>query len=132
VARAKQSRKLHITAEYAKPASIEGVQSDAAKKESQEKMIIRRNLGCTSLLAALAMALLAPRALAEPPQREAPRAGGNKPRRGANRPQRHPDKLKTGDAAPTFSLKSLDGKKSFVLAECKGKKPVALIFGSYT
>ena len=39
---------------------------------------------------------------------------------------------KTGKAAPTFKLKSLDGKQEFDLAGFKGKKPVVLFFGSYT
>ncbi len=40
--------------------------------------------------------------------------------------------LKVGDVAPTFTLKSLDGKSETDLAEYKGKMPVVLIFGSYT
>ena len=40
--------------------------------------------------------------------------------------------LKVGDIAPTFKLKSLDGKSETDLAAFKGKKPVVLIFGSYT
>lgn len=39
---------------------------------------------------------------------------------------------KLGDVAPGFSLKQLDGKKRVRLSSFKGKKPVALIFGSYT
>ncbi len=39
---------------------------------------------------------------------------------------------KVGQQAPTFKLKSLDGKQSFDLAEFKGSKPVVLFFGSYT
>ena len=35
-------------------------------------------------------------------------------------------------AAPDFTLKSPDGKMTFTLSEFKGKKPVALIFGSFT
>ena len=40
--------------------------------------------------------------------------------------------LKVGEVAPTFKLKSLDGKSETNLASFKGKKPVVLIFGSYT
>ena len=47
-----------------------------------------------------------------------------------DRPQE--GKLKTGAAAPEFSLKSPDGKTTFTLADQKGKKPVVLIFGSFT
>ena len=40
--------------------------------------------------------------------------------------------LKVGQEAPTFSLKSLDGKDKFGLEGYRGKKPVVLFFGSYT
>ena len=40
--------------------------------------------------------------------------------------------LKIGEVAPTFKLKSLDGKSVTDLADFKGKKPVVLFFGSYT
>ncbi len=39
---------------------------------------------------------------------------------------------KVADMAPTFKLKSLDGKQEFDLASFKSKKPVVLFFGSYT
>ncbi len=39
---------------------------------------------------------------------------------------------KVGELAPTFKLKSLDGKVEFDLETFKGKKPVVLFFGSYT
>lgn len=39
---------------------------------------------------------------------------------------------KIGEVAPTFKLKSLDGKHEFDMAKFKGKKPVLLFFGSYT
>jgi hypothetical protein len=34
--------------------------------------------------------------------------------------------------APDFTLRSADGKKSITLSDYRGKKPVALIFGSFT
>ena len=37
-----------------------------------------------------------------------------------------------GEAAPDFSLKTLDGKATVTLSKFKGEKPVFLIFGSYT
>ncbi len=37
-----------------------------------------------------------------------------------------------GKIAPDFKLKSLDGKRSVQLSSFAGKKPVALVFGSYT
>jgi cytochrome oxidase Cu insertion factor (SCO1/SenC/PrrC family) len=45
---------------------------------------------------------------------------------------RTPDRIKEGDVAPDFTLKSPDGKKTVTLSSFKGKKPVALVFGSYT
>jgi hypothetical protein len=39
---------------------------------------------------------------------------------------------KTGDEAPLFSLKSLDGETETDLASYHGKRPVILLFGSYT
>ena len=39
---------------------------------------------------------------------------------------------KVGDKAPLFKLKSLDGKTETELKAFKDKKPVVLIFGSYT
>ncbi|HEY3321438.1 MAG TPA: hypothetical protein VGP72_13285 [Planctomycetota bacterium] len=56
-------------------------------------------------------------------------AVGGQPRAGDFR---RPDKLNEGDAAPDFTLKSPDGKQTFQLSALKGKKPVVLVFGSYT
>ena len=39
---------------------------------------------------------------------------------------------KLGEVAPAFKLKSLDGKSEVALASFQDKKPVILIFGSYT
>jgi hypothetical protein len=47
-------------------------------------------------------------------------------------PQRRSTQLKPGDMAPDFELKTLDGKRTVKLSSFRGKKPVALIFGSYT
>ena len=48
------------------------------------------------------------------------------------RPQRGPDTVKPGDVAPDFTLQSPDGKRNVTLSAFRGKKPVALVFGSYT
>lgn len=40
--------------------------------------------------------------------------------------------LKVGAEAPDFKLKTVDGKKEVKLASFKGKRPVVLVFGSYT
>ncbi len=38
----------------------------------------------------------------------------------------------TGDPAPDFELSDSEGKSSVRLSDLIGKKPVALIFGSFT
>ena len=40
--------------------------------------------------------------------------------------------LKPGDAAPQFTLATLDRKSRVSLAEHRGARPVVLVFGSYT
>ena len=42
------------------------------------------------------------------------------------------DTLKVGDKAPDFELKTVDGKQTVRLSSFQGKRPVLLIFGSYT
>ena len=39
---------------------------------------------------------------------------------------------KVGDAAPDFTLKSIDGSSEVTLSTFRGVKPVVLIFGSWT
>ncbi len=39
---------------------------------------------------------------------------------------------KVGQVAPDFTLKTKDGKKTVKLSSFRGKKPVVLVFGSYT
>jgi hypothetical protein len=46
--------------------------------------------------------------------------------------ERFADKLEAGDAAPDFTLPDPTGKKQITLSSFKGKKPVVMIFGSYT
>lgn len=43
-----------------------------------------------------------------------------------------PEVAQEGRLAPDFSLTSPDGETTYSLASFRGKKPVALIFGSYT
>lgn len=45
---------------------------------------------------------------------------------------RHPETIRAGTLAPDFTLASPDGKQSVTLSDFRGKKPVVLIFGSYT
>ena len=39
---------------------------------------------------------------------------------------------KAGDTAPDFTLSDISGTESITLSDFRGKKPVALVFGSYT
>ncbi len=39
---------------------------------------------------------------------------------------------KAGDLAPDFTLLDISGTESVTLSDFRGKKPVALIFGSFT
>jgi hypothetical protein len=41
-------------------------------------------------------------------------------------------RLHVGDAAPDFTLKTPDGSAQVRLASFQGKRPVVLVFGSYT
>ena len=41
-------------------------------------------------------------------------------------------RLKVGDEAPELSLEGYDRKSDFRLSGLKGKRPVVLVFGSYT
>ena len=45
---------------------------------------------------------------------------------------RRVDTVHEGDMAPDFKLKTLDGSRTMRLSQFRGKKPVVLIFGSYT
>ena len=42
------------------------------------------------------------------------------------------DGPEVGEDAPGFSLTTLDGKGTVTLSDLGGKKPVVLVFGSYT
>jgi hypothetical protein len=76
----------------------------------------------TLLLAIVALGVVRG-ALAQPPQDEQPRR---------EKLVRLPDLIKAGDQAPDFKLKTPDGKQQVALSDFRGKRPVALIFGSYT
>ena len=45
---------------------------------------------------------------------------------------RRVDTVHEGDVAPDFRLKMLNGRRRVRLSQFRGKKPVVLIFGSYT
>lgn len=63
-----------------------------------------------------------------PPQKEKEKETTTPPAKG----ERKKDTLRVGDAAPAFTLPLLNGKGEAKLADFRGKKPVVLIFGSYT
>jgi hypothetical protein len=46
--------------------------------------------------------------------------------------QRQEGKLKVGDHAPDVSLVALDGKSPVRLGEAIGRRPLVLVFGSFT
>ena len=48
------------------------------------------------------------------------------------RGERLPDRLKVGDPAPDFSLPLVKGAGEVKLSSFRGKRPVVLIFASYT
>ena len=39
---------------------------------------------------------------------------------------------RAGDVAPDFTLSDIDGKETVTLSDFHGKKPVVLVFGSFT
>ncbi|MBI5686548.1 MAG: hypothetical protein HZC54_15880 [Verrucomicrobia bacterium] len=45
---------------------------------------------------------------------------------------RMPDTLRVGDAASDFKLKTKDGSREVTLSSFKGRRPVVLVFGSFT
>ena len=51
---------------------------------------------------------------------------------GAARGERYEDTLKVGDVAPDFTLADPSERRQVTLSSFRGKKPVVLIFGSYT
>ncbi len=57
-----------------------------------------------------------------------------KNRRDASAWQQHFDPLapKVGDLAPDFALHDVRGQEQVRLSDFRGKKPVVLIFGSFT
>jgi hypothetical protein len=50
----------------------------------------------------------------------------------AAKAERHKDSLRVGDVAPNFTLPDKSGKAHVTLSDFRGKKPVVLVFASYT
>jgi len=69
-------------------------------------------------------------------RREAAKAERNRRGGEINAPpakgERHRDRLSVGDPAPDFTLSDPSGKKQVTLSSFSGKRPVVLIFGSFT
>lgn len=76
-----------------------------------------RRMGLAGLLLVCALAPAAPKGEVNTP-----------PARG----ERLPDRLKVGDMAPDFSLPRVKGAGEVKLSSFRGKRPVVLIFASYT
>ena len=47
-------------------------------------------------------------------------------------PATRPSSADVGGVAPDFTLKTTDGKSEVQLSGFRGKRPVVLVFGSYT
>jgi hypothetical protein len=69
---------------------------------------------------------------AQPPVKGRPGARPGEVNTPPARGERQPDRLQVGDPAPDFSLADPSGKNAVKLSGFQGKKPVVLIFGSYT
>ncbi|MBK8915370.1 MAG: hypothetical protein IPM64_12360 [Phycisphaerales bacterium] len=81
-------------------------------------------IGWLAVTAAIGQESATTRAASQP---ESQRAATSQP---ATKPARPAPEI--GDTAPPFKLKSLDGKSEFELTSLRGKRPVLLLFGSYT
>ena len=44
----------------------------------------------------------------------------------------HPEDVFVGQKAPEFSLRTEDGDREYRLSQYRGRKPVVLIFGTFT
>jgi hypothetical protein len=76
-----------------------------------------------------------PPEVAPPPRPAVPKFKGGRPgeiNTPAAKGERQTDRLKVGDDAPDFTLPTLDGQTEVRLSSFRGKKPVVLIFASYT
>lgn len=54
------------------------------------------------------------------------------PNRSGTIPGRSNQSLQVGEPAPDFNLRTKDGKMQVQLSSFRGKRPVVIIFGSYT
>jgi hypothetical protein len=92
-------------------------------------MFFRRTI-VFALLLGLAALPVSWAQVGQPGKKPGPRPGekNTPPARG----ERITTTLKAGDPAPDFSLPAVKGDQEVKLSSFQGKKPVVLIFGSYT
>jgi len=102
-----------------------------ARESSPMKRLHTRSIVCRLIVTLIAVSVLAATQASSaddkknsPPQREV----NTRPAKG----ERYNDTLQVGDAAPDFTLPDQKGKTEVTLSSFRGKKPVVLIFGSYT
>ncbi len=86
-------------------------------------MVFTRPVPAGGTLAILLLLLLAVSVQAQ---------GARVARRARSAQRSTPGALQVGDTAPLFKLKSLDGSSETDLVSFREKKPVVLLFGSYT
>ena len=75
------------------------------------------------VLALVAGGLLVSAAAAQTERQRPGRGADDMPRQGT---------LRVGDLAPDFTLKMKEGNRDVKLSSFKGRRPVVLVFGSYT
>ena len=95
--------------------------------------MFKRGLTLAAILALVVVFVAADHSDAQQAGPKKGQRSGTKKRFGRRRGGfRDRDRLKVGDVAPDFTLKTLDGKKTVTLSSFQGKKPALLVFGSYT
>ena len=93
----------------------------ATMKAENDLHLNRRSFLRTS--AAVAGGLLVSLAAAQTQRQRPGRGADDMPRQG---------NLHVGDLAPDFALKTKEGDRAVKLSTFRGKRPVVLVFGSYT
>jgi len=86
--------------------------------------------GLRHLLTVITLLSMSSIGWSQPPAGQRPDPARSRPaREGDLRGGKAPE---VGQPAPAFKLHSIDGDETFELKSFAGKKPVALVFGSYT
>ena len=102
--------------------------SGACKQAACLTIIVMAGLLGTGTVAAQT----SPAADQQSPKAAAPNSTGLRPEQVMREMGHGEGRLSPGDPAPDFQLNYLHSKESIRLSQFKGKKPVALVFGSYT